>query len=122
MALEGLEPPRSQDSLRWTYCVTAWYLNVVIVSYRDKRTRDFAQGKRVKTFSGFERQAQMRLDRLDAAASLQDLAALPGNRLEALKHDRKGQYSIRINDQWRVCFEWPPRSPGPVYVEITDYH
>ena|SRR5438067_643652 len=86
----------------------------MIVSYRDKRTRDFAEGKRVKAFSGVDRQAQMRLDRLEAAASLQDLAALPGNRLEALKHDRKGQYSIRINDQWRICFEWPAGSPGPV--------
>ena len=94
----------------------------MIVSYRDKRTRDFAEGRRVRAFSGFDRQAQMRLDRLEAAASLQDLAALPGNRLEALKHDRKGQYSIRINDQWQICFEWPGGSPGPVNVEITDYY
>jgi len=94
----------------------------MIVSYGDKRTKDFAEGKRVKAFSGFDRQAQMRLDRLEAADSLQALAALPGNRLEALKHDRKGQYSIRINDQWRICFEWPTRSSGPVNVEITDYH
>ncbi|MGD9715332.1 MAG: type II toxin-antitoxin system RelE/ParE family toxin [Thermomicrobiales bacterium] len=94
----------------------------MIVSFRDKRTKDFAEGKRVKAFSGIDRRAQLRLDRLDAAAALQDLAALPGNRLEALKHDRKGQYSIRINDQWRICFEWPSGSPGPVNVEITDYH
>jgi proteic killer suppression protein len=92
----------------------------VIVSYRDKRTRDFAQGKRVNAFSGFDRQAQLRLDRLEAATSLQDLAALPGNRLEALKHDRKGQHSIRINDQWRVCFVW--RGDGVHAVEIVDYH
>ena len=94
----------------------------MIVSYRDKRTRDFAEGHRVKAFSGIDRQAQMRLDRLEAADSLQDLAALPGNRLEALKGDRKGQYSIRINDQWRICFEWPKDSSGPVNVEIVDYH
>ena len=94
----------------------------MIVSFRDKRTKDFAEGKRVTAFSGIDRQAQLRLDRLDAATSLQDLAALPGNRLEALKHDRKGQHSIRINDQWRICFEWPSGSPGPVNVEITDYH
>jgi len=94
----------------------------VIVSFRDKRTKDFAEGKRVKAFSGIDRQAQLRLDRLDAATALQDLTALPGNRLEALKHDRKGQYSIRINDQWRICFEWPSGSTGPVNVEITDYH
>jgi proteic killer suppression protein len=94
----------------------------VIVSFRDKRTKDFAEGKRVSAFSGIDRQAQLRVDRLEAATSLQDLAALPGNRLEALKHDRKGQYSIRINDQWRICFAWPSGSPGPVSVEITDYH
>ena len=93
----------------------------MIVSFRDKRTRDFAAGKRVKAFSGFARQAEMKLDQLDAATSLLDLD-LPGNRLEALKGDRKGQYSIRINDQWRICFEWPRGSPGPVKVEIVDYH
>ena len=94
----------------------------MIVSFRDKRTRDFAAGKRVKAFSGVERPARMKLDRLDAATTLADLAALPGNRFEALKGDRKGQYSIRINDQWRICFEWPERSPGPSKVEIVDYH
>jgi proteic killer suppression protein len=94
----------------------------VIVSFRDKRTREFAAGRFVKAFSGFSRQAEAKLDQLDAAASLKDLAALPGNRFEALKGDRKGQYSIRINDQRRICFEWPDRSPGPVNVEIVDYH
>ena len=94
----------------------------MIVSYRDKRTRDFAAGKRVKAFSGIERPAQLKLDRLEAAASLQDLAALPGNRFEALIGERKGQYSIRINDQWRICFAWPGRSAGPTHVEIVDYH
>ena len=94
----------------------------MIVSYRDKRTREFATGKRVKAFTGIERAAQLRLDRLEAALSLQDLAALRGNRLEALKGDRKGQHSIRINEQWRVCFEWPGGSPGPLNVEIVDYH
>src|SRR5207247_6616379 len=61
-------------------------------------------------------------NRLESATSLRDLAALPGNRFEALMGDRKGQYSIRINDQWRICFEWPGRSPGPSNVEIVDYH
>ncbi|MBK7474088.1 MAG: type II toxin-antitoxin system RelE/ParE family toxin [Betaproteobacteria bacterium] len=68
------------------------------------------------------RQAEMKLDQLDAAVSLKDLAVLPGNRFEALKGDRKGQYSIRINDQWRICFAWTDGSPGPVDVEIVDYH
>jgi proteic killer suppression protein len=94
----------------------------VIVSYRDKRTRTFASGKRVKAFSGFERSARLKLDRLEAAVELRDLGALPGNRFEALKGDRKGQYSIRVNDQWRICFEWPAGASGPLNVEIVDYH
>ena len=94
----------------------------MIVGYRDKRTRDFAHGKRVKAFSGIERSARLKLDRLESAVTPQDLDALPGNRFEALAGDRKGQYSIRINDQWRICFEWPDSSPGPVNVEIVDYH
>ncbi len=94
----------------------------MIVSYRDARTADFAAGKRVKALSGIERAARLKLDRVEAADTLKDLAALPGNRFEALKGDRKGQYSIRINDQWRICFEWPEISPGPTNVEIVDYH
>lgn len=94
----------------------------MIFGYRDKRTRDFAAGRRVKAFSGFERAARLKLDRMEAAASLGDLAALPGNRFEALRGDRKGQYSIRINDQWRICFEWSDEAPGPSNVEIVDYH
>jgi len=94
----------------------------MILSCRDKRTRDFADGKRVKAFDGIAHRAAMKLDQLDAAISLDDLAALPGNRFEALKGGRKGQYSIRVNDQWRVCFEWPKGSKGPLNVEIVDYH
>ena len=94
----------------------------MIVNFRDKRTREFADGKYIKAFSGFSRQAEMKLDQLEAAGSVKDLAVLPGNRFEALKGDRKGQFSIRINSQWRICFEWPERSPGPVNVEIVDYH
>jgi proteic killer suppression protein len=93
----------------------------MIVSFRDKRTRTFAAGTMVKAFTGFARKAELRLDQLDAATSLLDLD-LPGNRLEALKGDRKGQYSVRINDQWRICFEWPKAAPGPSSVEILDYH
>ena len=93
----------------------------MIVSFRDKRTKELAGGNRVKAFSGFERKAELKLDQLEAATSLLDLS-LPGNRLEALKGDRQGQYSIRINDQWRICFEWPKGSLGPVNVEIVDYH
>ncbi len=94
----------------------------MIVSYRDKRTRDFALGKRIKAFSGVERPARLKLDRLEAAVTLRDLAVLPGNRFEAMKGERKGQYSVRINDQWRICFEWTKGEPGPSNVEIVDYH
>ena len=94
----------------------------MIVSYRDKRTADFSAGKRVKALAGIERAARLKLDRVEAAQTLSDLAALPGNRFEALKGDRRGQYSIRINDQWRICLEWPEKSPGPTNVEIVDYH
>jgi proteic killer suppression protein len=94
----------------------------MIVSYRNKRTRHFAAGQRVKAFSGIERPARLKLDRLEAATLLSDLANLPGNRLEALRGDRKRQYSIRINDQWRICFEWLEGAPGPSNVEIVDYH
>ena len=94
----------------------------MILGYRDKRTRDFALGKRVRALSGIERAARMKLDRLEAAVTLLDLAVLPGNRLEMLKGNRRGQYSIRVNDQWRVCFDWRDGAPGPSNVEIVDYH
>jgi toxin HigB-1 len=94
----------------------------MILSYRDKRTRDFAAGKRIKAFSGFVRSARLKLDRMEAATTVSDLSALPGNRFEWLKGDRKGQCSIRINDQWRLCFEWPEGAKGPSNVEIVDYH
>ena len=93
----------------------------MIVSYRDKRTRGFAAGQRVKAFDGIADKLGMKLDQLDAAVSLRDLD-LPGNRLEALKGNRKGQYSIRVNDQWRICFEWAKNADGPVNVEVVDYH
>ena len=94
----------------------------MIVSFKDKPTATFAAGVSVRAFSGFERQAFKRLEILAAATSLDDLRALPSNRLEALKGDRVGQYSIRINLRWRLCFEWPQGAPGPSGVEIVDYH
>lgn len=94
----------------------------MILSYRDKRTRDFAEGKHVRDFESFRRQAERRLDILEAATTLTDLRGLPSNALEALRGDRKGQYSIRINMQWRICFKWPEGQSGPSNVEIVDYH
>lgn len=94
----------------------------MILSYRDKKTEGFASGTFVKAFQGFEDQAAKRLAILNAAPTLDTLRALPSNRLEALRGDRAGQYSIRINQQWRICFEWLEGQPGPSNVEIIDYH
>lgn len=94
----------------------------MILGYRDRKTESFADGEFVKAFQGFEDQAARRLSILNAAPDLATLRALPSNRLEALKGDRAGQFSIRINQQWRICFEWPDGQPGPSNVEIVDYH
>jgi proteic killer suppression protein len=94
----------------------------MILSYRDKRTLAFANGEFVREFQSFDRQAWKRLEILDAATSLADLGQLPSNRLETLRADRAGQYSIRINSQWRICFEWREGASGPSNVEIVDYH
>lgn len=92
----------------------------MIKSCRDKRTSRFLAGRRVKEFGGFAHQARRRLAILTAATRLEDLAGLPSNHLEALKGDRAGQHSIRINDQWRICFHWG--KDGAEHVEICDYH
>jgi proteic killer suppression protein len=82
----------------------------------------FRGGQTRSGVRGVPRQAEKRLDILDAATSLTDLQALTSNALEGLKGDRKGQHSIRINMQWRICFEWPDAQTGPSNVEIVDYH
>ncbi len=92
----------------------------MIESFKDKQTEALFHRQFVKRFSGLERSALKRLRLLDRAESLAVLAAFPGNRLEALKGDREGQYSIRINDQWRICFVWTDLGAGE--VEIVDYH
>jgi len=94
----------------------------MIKSYRAKETERLAAGDRVRQWEPIRQQAEKRLRILDAATSLADLAALNSNRLETLKGGRKGQFSIRINDQWRVCFEWAAHELGPSNVEIVDYH
>jgi len=94
----------------------------MILSYRDKKTEQFATGGFVRAFQSFEEQAARRLAILNAAPDLATLRALPSNRLEALRGDRAEQFSIRINQQWRLCFEWPDSAPGPSNVEIVDYH
>jgi proteic killer suppression protein len=90
--------------------------------YRDKRTREFAHGIRIAAFPAFERQAYKRLEILETARSVEALRALPSNRLERLGGDRSGQLSIRINNQWRICFEWPEDAGAPFNIEIVDYH
>jgi toxin HigB-1 len=93
----------------------------MILTCGDAKTERFAQGERVKQFESFRRQAEKALDRLDAATSLGDIANFPGHRLEKLSGDLAGKYSIRVNDQWRICFEWPKGSAGPENVTIQDY-
>ena len=92
----------------------------MIRTFKDRATERFFGGEPQPRWRSFERIAFRKLKWLNAAIRLEDLRLPPGNRLEALKGDRKGQYSIRINDQWRICFEW--RDDGAHEVEIVDYH
>jgi toxin HigB-1 len=92
----------------------------MIGSFRDRATQRPWMGEFVKRFSGIEEQAPRKLDMLNGARDLNDLRVPPANRLEALARDRRGQHSIRINDQWRICFTWTKE--GPANVEIVDYH
>ena len=92
----------------------------MIQSFREKHTEQLFHRRGSRKFRAFERVALRKLDMLHAATALQDLAAVPGNHLEALKGDRRGQHSIRINGQWRICFIW--RGCDACDVEIMDYH
>lgn len=91
----------------------------MIKSFKCRKTQRLFDGQHVAAFSSFKRQAEKRLRILDAAITLEALVALPSNRFERLSGDRVGQYSIRINQQWRVCFMW---DEGAIDVEIVDYH
>jgi toxin HigB-1 len=93
----------------------------MIKTFRDKDTERIFKRERVKRFAlQLQKLAQRKLDLLDAAESIEDLRVPPGNRLERLSGRRKGQYSIRVNDQWRICFNW--MSGQAADVEIVDYH
>ena len=92
----------------------------MIRSFRCPDTERLFRRESVRRFKAIERSALRKMDMLDAATDLRTLSALPGNRLEALKGNRKGQHSIRINDQWRICFDW--RAGHAYDVEIVDYH
>jgi toxin HigB-1 len=98
----------------------ARYHPAMIRSFRGKDTEQLFRLGHVRRWAGIERAALRKLVQLDLARTLDDMRAPPGNRLEALSGDRKGQWSIRINDQFRVCFRWTP--DGPEDVEIVDYH
>jgi len=91
----------------------------MIKSFKARKTKRFFDGEDVKDYRAFEKVALRKLDMIDAAKDLKDLLSPPGNKLEALKGDRKGQHSIRINKQFRICFEW---NDGAENVEIVDYH
>lgn len=92
----------------------------MIQSFADEGARKLLSREGVRELVQIEDQARTRLIRLDSALSLEDLRAIRGNRLEALSGNRKGQFSIRINDQYRICFTWEAK--GRANVEITDYH
>lgn len=92
----------------------------MIISFGDSKTKKLWDGQRIKEFQSFEDDAIEKLTILDSAISLDDLKSPPGNRLEKLKGKRKNQYSIRINNQYRICFEWAEK--GVHSVEIVDYH
>jgi len=93
---------------------------MTIKSFKCIETQSLYEGRQSKRFKNFQGVAERKLQMLDAAVELRDLWSPPGNRLEALHGDREGQHSIRINDQWRVCFIWT--NAGPEAVEIVDYH
>ena len=92
----------------------------MIQHFKDKKTEATFNGERVREFDGIRRQAQKALNLLDSVSTLYALRTFRRAHLETLKGDREGLFSIRINDQWRVCFEW--HADGPRQVEITDYH
>jgi proteic killer suppression protein len=93
---------------------------MTIKSFQCEETESLYEGRSSRRFRNFESVAERKLQMLDSAAELRDLRSPPGNRLEPLTGDRLGQHSIRINDQWRICFIWT--DTGPELVEIVDYH
>lgn len=92
----------------------------MIRSFRDADTECLSRGNRIRRFEAIAASARRKLRQLEIAGRLEDLRVPPGNRLESLRGDRQGQYSIRINDQWRICFRWT--AAGAEDVEIVDYH
>lgn len=110
----------SKAAYRLTILTVYVIIRQVIRSFRCRDTERLFKREAVRRFKAFESVARRKLEMLDAAHRLEDLRVPPGNRLEALSGDRKGQHSIRINEQWRICFLW--RDGGADQVEIVDYH
>ena len=94
----------------------------MILSYGDEETERFSLGMHIKQFENIEKAGRLKLNKLRDAVTLTDIANLPGNRFEKLRGDRSGQFSIRINDQWRICFLWDDEAKGFAEVMIVDYH
>jgi proteic killer suppression protein len=117
-------PTIAHGLLAWMlpYCVKCHTVvqSGVIRSFRDKETEKVFRREFSRKFQAVASVAKRKLDHIHAAATLSDLGAIAGNRLEVLAGDRKGQYSIRVNDQWRICFRWV--NADALDVEIVDYH
>ena len=113
---------KSTLDVRRILCHTRGMTNEKLPHYRDKRLQHFVAGYRVRDFQSFERQLKKRLTVLEEAQSKDDLRLLPSNHFEALLGERKGQFSIRINQQWRLCFEWSDSEHRAVNIEVVDYH
>jgi proteic killer suppression protein len=113
-------PPQRLTAKLLTYYAKRYTINIVIQTFRCKDTQTLYEGGTPKRFRAIADVAIRRLSALDASVELRDLKSPPGNRLESLSGHRRGQLSIRINGQWRVCFKWTTK--GPVDVEIIDYH
>lgn len=102
------------------FCIVARYTDEVIVDFHCKQTRELWMTGHNRRFASIAKQALSKLQMMNRAENLDDLRVPPGNRLEALRGNRAGQHSIRINQQWRICFRWTHE--GPEAVEIADYH
>ena len=125
------DQPRSRDGLNTSsltldvqriVCYSQAMTNDKSPRYRDKRLQQFVDGQRVREFQSFEKQLKKRLAVLWNARSKDDLRLFTSNHFEALTGNRKGQFSIRINKQWRLCFEWSESENRPFNIEVVDYH
>lgn len=114
--------PCRQDGVITLYAINArrYHAGMTIRSFKCADTQALFERKRVSRFANLQAVARRKLEQLEWSAQLSDLRVPPGNRLEALRDDRKGQHSIRVNDQWRIYFVWT--TDGPKDVEIVDYH